>query len=256
LSKATETHPEMSGQLRFLLGYEQLVKNLLQSLSEDEAAAQAVGGNFEFYGVLEHALLRGEGLRDGATIIDVGCGSGRLATKLARYPGLRYLGLDLVPELLDYARRKAGRKDFRFEKVDEVRLPAKPATADFCVFFSVFTHILPEESFVYLEETHRVLKPGGKAVFSFLEHASKASKPVFDANLAWVRERHVAGHLNTFLHRADLRHWAERLGFEVAALHLGESRFIEVDAESATPAVPENLYALGQSVCVLRKRGG
>ena len=91
----------MSGQLRFLLGYEQLVKNLLQSLSEDDAAAQAVGGNFEFYGVLEHALLRGEGLRDGSAVVDVGCGSGRLATKLARYPGLRYLGLDVVPELLD-----------------------------------------------------------------------------------------------------------------------------------------------------------
>ncbi len=98
----------MSGQLRFLLGYEQLVKNLLASLPEDDAAAQAVGGNYEHYGVLEHALLRGEGLRDGSTVVDVGCGSGRLATKLARYPALRYLGLDVVPELLAYARRKAG----------------------------------------------------------------------------------------------------------------------------------------------------
>ena len=247
----------MSGQLRFLLGYEQLVRHLLETLPEDDAAAQAVGGDFEHYGVLEHALLRGEGLRDGAAVIDVGCGSGRLATKLAKYPALRYLGLDVVPELLDYARRKAGRKDFRFERVDAVRLPVEAGKADFCVFFSVFTHILPEESYVYLEEAHRVLKPGGKAVFSFLEHASAASKPVFDANLAWVRERHMAGHLNTFLHRADLRLWAERLGFEVAALHLGESRFSEVGADcAAPPAVAEGLYALGQSVCVLRKRGG
>ena len=246
----------MSGQLRFLTGYEQLVKNLLKSLPEDDAAAQAVGGSFEYYGVLEHALLRGEGLRDGAAVIDVGCGSGRLATKLARYPELRYLGLDVAPELLDYARRKAGRPDFRFEKVDAARLPLDAAAADFCVFFSVFTHILPEEAYVYLEEAHRVLKPGGKAVFSFLEHASALSRTVFDANLAWVRERFTAGHLNTFLHRADLRLWAERIGFEVAALHLGESRFIEVDAECAAPSVAEGLYALGQSVCVLRKRGG
>lgn len=246
----------MSGQLRYLLGYEQLVKHLLGSLPEDAAAAQAVGGDFEHYGVLEHALLRGEGLRDGAAIIDAGCGSGRLATKLARYPKLRYLGVDVVPELLDYARRKAGRKDFRFEKVDAVRLPFDALAADFCVFFSVFTHLLPEESYVYLEEAHRVLKPGGKAVFSFLEHASAASKPVFEANLKWVRERHLAGHLNTFLHRADLRFWAERLGFDVAAIHLGEARFIEVDADSASPSVAEGLYALGQSVCVLRKRGG
>jgi hypothetical protein len=37
----------MSGQLRFLTGYEQLVKNLLKSLPEDDAAAQAVGGSYE-----------------------------------------------------------------------------------------------------------------------------------------------------------------------------------------------------------------
>ena len=247
----------MSGQLRFLLGYEQLVKHLLETLPEDAAAARAVGGDYEHYGVLEHALLRGEGLRDGSSVVDVGCGSGRLATKLARYPALRYLGVDVVPALLDYARRKAGRGDFRFEAVDAVRLPCGDAGADFCAFFSVFTHILPEESYVYLEEAQRVLKPGGKAVFCFLEHASAPSRGVFDANLAWVRERHMAGHLNTFLHRADLRLWAERIGFEVAALHLGESRFIEVDAGSAAPpAVAEGLYALGQSVCVLRKRGG
>ena len=245
----------MSGQLRFLVGYEQLVKHLLEKLPEDDAAAQAVGGEFERYGVLEHALLRGEGMRDGAAVVDVGCGSGRLATKLARYPKLRYLGVDVVQELLDYARRKTGRPDFRFEKVDAVRLPHDALAADFCVFFSVFTHILPEESYVYLEEAHRVLKPGGKAVFSFLEHESGASKGVWDANLRWVRERHMAGHLNTFLHRADLRAWAERLGFEVAAIHLGESRSIEVDAESASATVARGLYALGQSVCVLRKRG-
>ncbi len=66
------------------------MKNLLESLPEDDAAAQAVGGNYEHFGVLEHALLRGEGLRDGSAIVDVGCGSGRLATKLvyrARFSG-------------------------------------------------------------------------------------------------------------------------------------------------------------------------
>jgi ubiquinone/menaquinone biosynthesis C-methylase UbiE len=245
----------MSGQIRFLLTYERMVKHLLDTLAEDDAAERAVGGDYEYYGVLEHALLRGEGLRDGSIILDVGCGSGRLATQLgSRYPSLRYLGLDVVPALLDYARRKAGRPDFRFKLVDAVRLPYDALAADFCVFFSVFTHLLPEESCVYLEEAHRVLRPGGKAVFSFLEHASSAGRHVWEANLAWVKERHMAGHLNTFLHRADLRLWAERIGFEVAALHLGESRFIEVGADCATPNVAEGLYALGQSVCVLRKR--
>ena len=33
----------MSGQLRFLLGYEQLVKHLLETLPEDDAAERAAG---------------------------------------------------------------------------------------------------------------------------------------------------------------------------------------------------------------------
>lgn len=243
----------MSSQFRYLLTYEQMVSGLLKALPEEDAVSRAVGGDYERVGVLEHALLRAHGLRPESSVVDVGCGSGRLASRLSRYPGLRYLGTDIVPALLDYARRKVGRADFRFEKTDRIQLPVGDAEADFIVFFSVFTHLLHEESYVYLEESYRALRPGGKVIFSFLEFAVPEGWKVFDANLAWVRNRTMAGHLNVFMHRHDLRLWAERLGFNVAAMHHGDTRFIEVDAEAATEAVPAGAYALGQSVCVLRK---
>ena len=95
----------MSGQLRFLLGYEQLVKNLLQSLPEDDAAAQAVGGDFEYFGVLEHALLRGEGLRDGSSILDVGCGTGILSMFYAKAGAKKVIAVD-NSDIIDRAREK------------------------------------------------------------------------------------------------------------------------------------------------------
>lgn len=243
----------MTSQLRYLLTYEQMVGGLLKALPEEEAVSHAVGGDYERVGVLEHAVLRNNGLRPDSAVVDVGCGSGRLASQLRRYPGLRYLGTDVVPALLDYARRKVGRPDFRFERAEGLWLPVADGEADFVVFFSVFTHLLHEESYVYLMEAHRALRPGGRAIFSFLEFSVPEAWTVFDANIAWVRNRTMAGHLNVFMHRQDLRLWAERLGFNTAGLHFGDTRFIEVDAEAATGAVPAGAYALGQSVCVLRK---
>jgi SAM-dependent methyltransferase len=173
--------------------------------------------------------------------------------QLRRYPGLRYVGTDVVPQLLDYARRKVGRPDFRFEMVDAIQLPVPDAEADFVAFFSVFTHLLHEESYVYLQEAYRALRPGGKVVFSFLEFRLQGAWPVFEANLDWVRKRYHAGHLNVFMHRADLTLWAERLGFELVAFQDGATPFIPVAAESATETVPAGTYALGQSACILRK---
>jgi ubiquinone/menaquinone biosynthesis C-methylase UbiE len=243
----------MSSQLRYLMGYEQLVSGLLKTLPEDDAVSLAVGGDYERVGTLEHALLRNKGLRPESCVVDVGCGSGRLASQLSRYPKLRYVGTDVVPELLDYARRKVGRPDFRFEKTDSTSLPVPDGEADFVVFFSVFTHLLHEESYVYLTEAYRALRPGGKVIFSFLEFAVPENWKVFDINIDWVRKRTMAGHLNVFMHRQDLRIWAERIGFNIPAMHYGDTRFIAVDGQAATSSVPVGTYALGQSVCVMRK---
>ena len=243
----------MSSQFRFLQTYEQMVAAMLRAYPEDEAVALAVGGDYERIGVLEHAVLLANGMQPDSSVVDAGCGSGRLASQLRRYALLRYVGTDMVEALLDYARRRVERPDFRFERIDRIHLPVPDAAADFVVFFSVFTHLLHEESYVYLAEAHRALRPGGKVIFSFLEFAVPQTWPVFQGNIDWVRNQTIAGHLNVFQHRADLRLWAERLGFNVVQIHHGDDRFIRVNDVAATETVPAGRYALGQSVCVLRR---
>jgi len=243
----------MTEQLRYLQNYPALVDHLLKHHPEDRAMALAVGGDYERFGVLEHALLRQCGLTGKSVVVDVGCGSGRLAYQLRRYPEMRYLGTDVVPALLAYAQRRIARPDFAFRHTTSLQIPAKSGTADFAVFFSVFTHLLHEESYLYLQEAFRTLKPGGKVVFSFLEFAVDHNWPVFKANVDWVRERTMAGHLNVFQHRSDIRIWARHLGFAVDTFWPGDARLINVEPDIASPEVPPGPYALGQSVCILSK---
>ena len=243
----------MSRKLQSVASYEQWVAHLLANYPEEEALSIAVGGDYEDIGVYEHALLRSHGLQPDQVVIDVGCGSGRLAWQLRRYPELRYTGTDPVPALVDYARRKVGRPDFRFVVERENRLPAAPGSADLVVFFSVLTHLLHEESYAYLEAAREALRPGGRVIFSFLEFAVPVNWPIFQNCVAWARSSGNAGHLNVFLHRSDLRIWAQQLGFNVAAMLYGDAPIVEVDAAAATARVPVGRYPLGQSLCVLRK---
>ena len=127
---------------------------------------QAIGGQFEAFGVFEREILIQYGLRQDDYIIDVGYGSERLAKPLSHYLSGKYLGIDIVPELCDYARQLVGRPEWRFEVAEGLQIPERDDVADMVCFFSVLTHLLHEQSYQYLQEARRVLKPGGKIIFS------------------------------------------------------------------------------------------
>jgi len=74
------------------------VRRLEQRLgSGNEALRLAVGGESEAVGKLEYSLLRSLGLTTGHLVVDIGCGSGRLAQQLAPDKGIRYIGTDSFP---------------------------------------------------------------------------------------------------------------------------------------------------------------
>jgi ubiquinone/menaquinone biosynthesis C-methylase UbiE len=81
-------------------------------------------------------VLLAHGLKDGDIVIDVGCGSGRLAAALTQGPSVHYLGIDVVPDLIDYAKRRCDRPEWRFVTASGLTIPEQDNTADFVVFFS------------------------------------------------------------------------------------------------------------------------
>jgi SAM-dependent methyltransferase len=216
------------------------VLGLQKRLSRDEAMEEAVGGgDFAGIGAILSGLVRHYGLPANGYLVDVGCGSGRLAKPISAYLKGRYLGFDLVPELIAHAKRITDRPDWRFEVIDHIGIPEADGEADMVCFFSVLTHLLHEQGYWYLEEARRVLRPGGRIVFSFLEFTEPAHWQVFADTLEATKQRQIFP-LNVFIDRDAIPVWAAHLGLEV------------VDIRGAAEVVtPEG--NLGQAICVLQK---
>src|SRR5258708_21406592 len=153
-------------RFHFLRDYRRLVRKLLTEHPLAEAMSVAVGGNYDAFGEIEKQLLVELGLQPQHTLVDVGCGSGRLAKALVPHlTSGRFLGTDVVQELLDYAREGCP-ASWRFELVEDVRIPFADDCADFASFFSVLTHLLPEEGYCSLVAARRVRRPGGGGIVS------------------------------------------------------------------------------------------
>jgi SAM-dependent methyltransferase len=236
----------------FVESYRELVRDLIARYPLPEAMSRAVGGDFDALGEIEKQLLIGYGLLPEHTLLDVGCGSGRLAKRLVTYlTSGRVLGTDVVPELLEFARIGCP-PSWQFVLVEDLRIPFANREADFASFFSVFTHLLHEESFCYLFEARRVVKPGGLIVFSFLEF--EYNWDLFkEMCRAVIQEKHKP-HLNMFIGRDAIQAWARQLGMTIVDIRTGTDRFIRlpepVTQDNGERA--EGNVAFGQSVCVLR----
>ena len=226
-------------QFHFVADYEKLVAELIATLPLDEAMSRAVGGDWERNGQIQSAALRHLGLRDGQSLIDLGCGSGRLAAALGRSMRIDYLGIDIVQALLDYAASKSP-PDYRFMLHRALHIPAPDAWADMVAAFSVFTHLLHAETFLYLQDIGRVLRPGGRLVFSFLEFASPLHWETFEATVEAQRSNTLP-HLNQYIERSVIDLWSAKLGF-------GRERYIDGD-DAPWPGAPP----MWQSTAVLRR---
>src|SRR6187549_2233349 len=100
-----------------------------------------------------YELLR---LAPGATVLDVGCGTGRAVAELAER-GARAIGVDLDPVMRAAARARFPGADVRAADAADLPLPAGEAhgyRADKVL------HILPDPESA-LAEARRVLAPGG-----------------------------------------------------------------------------------------------
>ncbi len=234
-------------------GYEKLTQELLGTHARKEAMSLAVGGDFIAVGQLEYALLLQLGLERTSTVIDVGCGSGRLSYQLRDYLQGKYIGLDIIEELFKYAESICERPDWNFYQAPGLSIPERDNSADFICFFSVFTHLLHEETYMYLEEAKRVIKPDGKIIFSFLEFKIPSHWWIFEQALSDKRTDRV---LTQFISRDAIETWALHLDLEIMGIYDGDKPHIKLPDVVIWDDGREMIGFgnLGQSVCVLIKR--
>lgn len=110
-------------------------------------------------------LVQFADVREGLTLLDVGCGTGVVAVTAARR-GARVTGLDLTPALLERAKENARTAGVNVEFIegDVEKLPF--ADNSFDRVLSQFGHMFAPRPGVALAEMLRVLKPGGVIAFS------------------------------------------------------------------------------------------
>ena len=208
--------------------------------NNQKAFEMAVGGDFDRMGKIEYELLKKFGLKAQDSIVDVGCGSGRLAKPLSEEHKGQYLGTDIVVDLIEHANKLVKKDHWNFEIVQGLTIPKASETTDYVCFYSVFTHLLHEQSYNYLREAYRVLKKGGKVIFSFLEFKIPSHWAIFEGNI----NSDNTAHLNMFMDRDAISAWAMHLDMKVEKI---------LDGNKPQVANYKGLDSLGQSVAVLVK---
>ena len=130
--------------------------------------------------VIEHGRVHPK-----SSLLDIGCGIGRVALSLARRlpREVEYEGFDVVRGAIRWCRRRITRDhpNFRFRHVSvrsseyalfgvpaaEFRFPFPDERFDCAFAFSLFTHLTFPEMRRYLRESSRVLRPGGRLIATF-----------------------------------------------------------------------------------------
>jgi len=111
------------------------------------------------------ALLDQVALQPGHRVLDVGCGTGTLATLIKRlHSDVDVVGLDPDPKALARAKRKAARlgTSIQFDEGFGDSLPYPEASFDHVVSSFMFHHLPTQEKEKTLREVGRVLKPRGE----------------------------------------------------------------------------------------------
>lgn len=174
-------------------------------------------------------------LSKNATILELGCGAGRVAFGLAKLGYSDLFATDFAPPMIEIAREINAREHaaIRFDIADATALTFPKSNFDAVIFAFNGLQMIPkrERRTRALKEIFRVLKPGG--IFIFTGHDRSA--PARQAH--WERERerwetqardpalddfgdwnHATPAGTMFIHSAEpqeMRETLERIGFRV-----------------------------------------
>jgi SAM-dependent methyltransferase len=162
--------------------------------------------------------LRGAGAAPPVSVLDFGCGCGRVAR---HWRGVELTGTDYNPELVEWCRANLPHA-FDVNRL-EPPLPYPDAAFDLVYALSVFTHLPERLQSAWMDELRRVVRPGGHLFITthgraYARHLSEAERGEFGRDRLVVQYAGEAGsnvcaayHPEAYVRRALAR------GFSVVA---------------------------------------
>jgi ubiquinone/menaquinone biosynthesis C-methylase UbiE len=242
-------HHRMIRKLRSWMNRD-IYRKAYQEHSALNPGDDAIGdGDFDIIGQIELSLLKLEGLQPTHTLLDLGCGTGRLAIHAVPYLAHgHYIGVDIAPRILEQAQTRMSRASTQGAKVSwqtqtTTRFSLPSDSVDMICAFSVFTHIEHEDAYHYLVDARRIVRPGGRMIFSCLPLELAVAKEIFRVQASVEFGQRWAGVRNIVTTRDFMNKIAEMAGWQVKGWYAGD--------EPNIPAPNRNPHPLGQSSCIL-----
>lgn len=181
---------------------------------------------------LVESFVRLSGLRPGAKVADLGCGSGVFSELLAR-AGYECIGLDISPKLIALGRQKYPEVEFVEGDIEDLPFPSGSLDG---VMLSGVVHHLPDPSRC-AAEVLRVLRPGGRFVAfdpnrmnPFMWLYRDRSSPFYSSVGVTENERPVIAR--------EIAAVFERVGFRVSSHYLSALSYRYVASSRARLLLP------------------
>jgi SAM-dependent methyltransferase len=205
--------------------------NMRRVIGDEGATRFGMGGATIFNNVASLLGEMGRDIKDCGTILDWGCGAGRITRYLLSCTEARVYGADIDEDNIDWCKRNLSG--------EFIRVPLDPPTSlpngffDLVIGASVITHLTEAMQFAWLEEMHRITRPGA-LLFLSISGPTQFAHQGFPASLyRRVQELGFIDHtrdpaLDGYIKDADyyrstwhsrpyvMRHWARY--FDVVAI--------------------------------------
>ena len=159
-----------------------------QFLTNGASAAAALG---------ETLAEAGRPLESFASVLDFGCGCGRVIRHLRHLRGPRLHGTDYNPRLVAWCSRHLPFADFQVNPPTGP-LPYPDGYFDLVYSYSVFTHLSEPSQRLWMDEVRRVMRPGGLFYLTlhgrgFTDSMGERERADFDAGRLAVRDEQSEG---------------------------------------------------------------